>query len=106
MPSVNVAEPERLTDLTRRVSDPRQWTQMDVVHWLCWATNEFCMEGVEIDKFNMTGREMCAMGKDNFLARTPQWMGDILWEHLEKLQRGEYLPVLIACAFICQISRL
>ena len=64
---------------------------MDVVHWLCWATNEFCMEGVEIDKFNMTGREMCAMGKDNFLARTPQWMGDILWEHLENLQRGEYL---------------
>ncbi|KAF0291421.1 Protein C-ets-2 [Amphibalanus amphitrite] len=67
--------------------DPRQWTQMDVVHWLCWATNEFCMEGVEIDKFNMTGREMCAMGKDNFLERTPQWMGDILWEHLENLQR-------------------
>ncbi|XP_037073447.1 leucine-rich repeat extensin-like protein 3 [Pollicipes pollicipes] len=67
--------------------DPRQWTQMDVVHWLCWATNEFCMEGVEIDKFNMTGREMCAMGKENFLARTPQWMGDILWEHLENLQR-------------------
>ena len=63
---------------------------MDVVHWLCWATNEFCMQGVEIDKFNMTGREMCAMGKDNFLARTPQWMGDILWEHLENLQRGEY----------------
>ncbi|XP_037085362.1 ETS-like protein pointed [Pollicipes pollicipes] len=67
--------------------DPRQWTEMDVVHWLCWATNEFCMEGVEIDKFNMNGREMCALGKESFLSRTPQWMGDILWEHLENLQR-------------------
>ncbi len=32
---------------------------------------------------------MCAMGKENFLARTPPFMGDILWEHLEILQKGK-----------------
>ena len=50
------------------------------------------MQGVEIDRFNMSGRDMCAMGKESFLSRTPQWMGDILWEHLETLQRGESEP--------------
>lgn len=34
---------------------------------------------------------MCAMGKENFLARTPPFMGDILWEHLEILQKGNAL---------------
>lgn len=29
------------------------------------------------------------MGKESFLARAPAFMGDILWEHLELLQKGK-----------------
>lgn len=37
---------------------------------------------------HMTGKQICAMGKESFLARAPAFMGDILWEHLEILQKG------------------
>jgi hypothetical protein len=36
----------------------------------------------------MRGKDMCALGKESFLARTPPYMGDILWEHLDILQKG------------------
>lgn len=58
--------------------------------WLNWAIKEFSLEGVVLQHFRMRGRDMCAMGKENFLARTPPFMGDILWEHLEILQKGKY----------------
>ncbi len=30
------------------------------------------------------------MGREAFLSRAPPFMGDILWEHLEILQRGKF----------------
>lgn len=68
--------------------DPRQWTETHVAHWLCWAIREFSLEGVSIHQFYMRGKDICAMGKENFLARAPPFTGDILWEHLEILQKG------------------
>ena len=35
----------------------------------------------------MSGRQVCAITKDQFLARAPPFMGDILWAHLEILQK-------------------
>lgn len=37
----------------------------------------------------MTGREMVELGKEKFLAITPAFTGDILWEHLDILQKGK-----------------
>lgn len=37
----------------------------------------------------MSGKQICAMGKESFLALAPAFMGDILWEHLEILQKGK-----------------
>lgn len=71
------------------VADPRLWSESDVSRWLNWAIKEFSLEGVVLQHFRMRGRDMCAMGKENFLARTPPFMGDILWEHLEILQKGK-----------------
>ena len=68
--------------------DPRQWSEIDVTHWLNWAIREFCLEGVNTQNFSMRGKEMCALGKESFLERTPSFMGDILWEHLDILQKG------------------
>ncbi|XP_061936092.1 ETS-like protein pointed isoform X4 [Apis cerana] len=71
--------------------DPRQWSEAAVAHWLHWAIGEFSLAGVAIQPWqNMTGKQICAMGKESFLARAPAFMGDILWEHLEILQKGGY----------------
>ncbi|XP_063235380.1 ETS-like protein pointed isoform X3 [Bacillus rossius redtenbacheri] len=69
------------------VKDPRQWTETHVAHWLCWAIREFSLEGVTLNQFHMRGKDICAMGKEAFLTRAPPFMGDILWEHLEILQK-------------------
>ncbi|XP_003398255.1 ETS-like protein pointed isoform X4 [Bombus affinis] len=71
--------------------DPRQWSEAAVAHWLHWAIGEFSLAGVAMQPWqNMTGKQICAMGKESFLARAPAFMGDILWEHLEILQKGGY----------------
>lgn len=36
----------------------------------------------------MRGRDMVALGRERFLAIAPPFTGDILWEHLEILQKG------------------
>ncbi|XP_072756687.1 transforming protein p54/c-ets-1 isoform X2 [Anoplolepis gracilipes] len=70
--------------------DPRQWSEAAVAHWLQWAIGEFSLEGMAMQPWqHMTGKQICAMGKESFLARAPTtFMGDILWEHLEILQKN------------------
>ena len=48
----------------------------------------------------MPGKKMIEMGREAFLSRSPPFMGDILWEHLEILQQGIEI-VLAACRCIC-----
>ncbi|XP_031328972.1 ETS-like protein pointed [Photinus pyralis] len=67
--------------------DPRQWTESQVAHWIQWAMKEFSLEGIALHHFHMKGKDICAMGKDAFQARAPPFVGDILWEHLELLQK-------------------
>lgn len=69
--------------------DPRLWSEMNVAQWLSWAIREFSLEGVNMQSFGMKGKDMCALGKEVFLARAPPFMGDILWEHLEILQKAD-----------------
>lgn len=58
-----------------------------------WAVNEFSLKGVDFQKFCMNGAALCALGKDCFLELAPDFVGDILWEHLEILQKGTYMCV-------------
>lgn len=67
-----------------------------MAHWLQWATKEFSLEGIALHQFHMKGKDICAMGKDAFQARAPAFVGDILWEHLELLQKGNtHHPIAI-----------
>ncbi|XP_029670119.1 ETS-like protein pointed isoform X3 [Formica exsecta] len=72
--------------------DPRQWSEAAVANWLQWAIGEFSLEVMAMQPWqHMTGKQICAMGKESFLARAPTtFMGDILWEHLEILQKSGY----------------
>ncbi|XP_068096445.1 protein C-ets-1 isoform X4 [Hyperolius riggenbachi] len=68
--------------------DPREWTDSHVRDWVSWAVNEFSLKGVELPKFCMSGAALCALGKECFLELAPDFVGDILWEHLDILQKG------------------
>lgn len=71
-------------------TDPRQWTEDHVVLWLDWAKDEFCLDPKLKDSFSkMRGRDMIALGREEFLRIAPPFTGDILWEHLEILQKGK-----------------
>ena len=59
-----------------------------MVKWLCWAIKEFSLEGVQLPRLTMDGDSLVKMPKEDFLARAPPFMGDILWEHLDMLQKG------------------
>uniref|UniRef100_A0A182IMS6 Uncharacterized protein n=1 Tax=Anopheles atroparvus TaxID=41427 RepID=A0A182IMS6_ANOAO len=68
--------------------DPRQWTAEHVLIWLNWSIKEFSLEGVNKEPFQkMSGREIVGLGREGFLAIAPPFTGDILWEHLEILQK-------------------
>jgi len=72
--------------------DPRSWSQEQVSHWLSWAVREFSLgSGSHMDCFisslSMSGKQLCSMNKQDFITRAPLFMGDILWAHLEILQR-------------------
>ncbi|XP_045135299.1 ETS-like protein pointed isoform X3 [Portunus trituberculatus] len=67
--------------------DPKQWSEDNVRQWLMWAIKDFSLEGVSVQEFQMKGRDLVGMGRDSFLDRTPPFMGDILWQHLEFLQK-------------------
>ncbi|XP_077161025.1 protein C-ets-1 isoform X2 [Paroedura picta] len=72
--------------------DPQQWTESHVRDWVMWAVNEFSLKGVDFQKFCMNGAALCGLGKDCFIELAPDFVGDILWEHLEILQKEEAKP--------------
>ncbi|KFM66909.1 ETS-like protein pointed, isoform P2/D, partial [Stegodyphus mimosarum] len=78
---------EKERDLYNILRDPRLWNEMDVTRWLDWAIREFNLEGVNAHNFRMKGKDICSLGKDVFLSLAPPYVGEILWEHLDRLQR-------------------
>ncbi|XP_006886781.1 PREDICTED: protein C-ets-2-like isoform X2 [Elephantulus edwardii] len=72
----------------RRLGIPKNpwlWTEQQVCQWLLWATNEFSLVNVNLQRFGMTGQVLCNLGKERFLELAPDFVGDILWEHLEQM---------------------
>jgi len=74
-------------------ADPSQWSVLHVRHWLQWAVDNFNLEGIDASQFQFVGVELLRQGRDRFLQRAPPYVGDILWEHLDILQKGLYTAV-------------
>jgi hypothetical protein len=70
-------------------ADPRQWTVDNVQRWLKWAKKEFNLEGVDGGRLAIDGNQLVGLGEDDFLKRLPLYAGDILWQHLDILCKGE-----------------
>ena len=80
-------------DKTRQLGiprDPRIWENIEVIAWLDWAANEFQLYSDTVTSFirtfQLSGRAMCELSKEEFCSRAPVFVGDILWEHLVLLQ--------------------
>ncbi|NWI48039.1 ETV7 factor, partial [Picathartes gymnocephalus] len=67
---------------------PSLWSKEDVIHWLRWAEGEYSLRPTERSKFEMNGKALCILTKDDFRHRAPS-SGDVLYEILQfiKTQR-------------------
>lgn len=55
-------------------------------------------------KFDMSGQELCDLGKEGFLDLAPDFVGDILWEHLEQMLIGKQRPSLLSGRVVFESS--
>ncbi|KFW62803.1 Transcription factor ETV7, partial [Pygoscelis adeliae] len=58
---------------------PSLWSKDDVIHWLRWAEKEYSLRQTDESKFEMNGKALCILTKDDFRYRAPS-SGDVLYE--------------------------
>ncbi|XP_050841269.1 transcription factor ETV7 isoform X2 [Serinus canaria] len=58
---------------------PSLWSKEDVIHWLRWAEREYSLRPSEQGRFEMNGKALCILTKDDFRHRAPS-SGDVLYE--------------------------
>ncbi|XP_007937586.2 transcription factor ETV7 [Orycteropus afer afer] len=64
---------------------PALWSREDVMHWLRWAEKEYCLQRTSEHRFEMNGRALCILTKDDFRHRAPG-SGDVLYELLQYIK--------------------
>ncbi|XP_041860439.1 transcription factor ETV7 isoform X2 [Melanotaenia boesemani] len=62
--------------------NPSLWDKEDVAHWLYWAQKEYSLRKPEKGCFEMNGRALCLLTKEDFRRRCPS-SGDVLYEILQ-----------------------
>uniref|UniRef100_A0A8C0FHL1 ETS variant transcription factor 7 n=1 Tax=Bubo bubo TaxID=30461 RepID=A0A8C0FHL1_BUBBB len=64
---------------------PSLWSKDDVTHWLRWAEREYSLRQTDESKFEMNGKALCILTKDDFRYRAPS-SGDVLYEILQYIK--------------------
>ncbi|VFV18009.1 transcription factor etv7-like [Lynx pardinus] len=64
---------------------PALWSREDVLHWLRWAEQEYSLQRTGEHGFEMNGRALCILTKDDFRLRAPG-SGDVLYELLQYIK--------------------
>lgn len=68
--------------------DPKNWSTDHTLLWINWATKELMgTDNLNVASLSQPGRNLLASGKEQFLHKAPSYIGDILWEHLELLEK-------------------
>ncbi|NXX38485.1 ETV7 factor, partial [Tricholaema leucomelas] len=75
--------PERL--LLVSGIQPSLWSREDVLHWLRWAEQEYALRQADQSRFQMNGRALCMLTKEDFRYRAPS-SGDVLYELLQYIK--------------------
>ncbi|XP_041954879.1 transcription factor ETV7 isoform X1 [Alosa sapidissima] len=92
MGSPNIASPvcgsdEELCTLPGRLRiNPSLWDKNDVSHWLRWAQKEYSLRKTDQEKFEMNGKALCLLTKEDFRLRSPS-SGDVLYELLQYVKQ-------------------
>ncbi|XP_051805009.1 transcription factor ETV7 isoform X2 [Acanthochromis polyacanthus] len=82
-PVVSPSTQEELWHLPGRLRiNPSLWDKEDVAHWLHWAQKEYSLRRPEKGRFEMNGRALCLLTKEDFRRRCPS-SGDVLYEILQ-----------------------
>lgn len=77
--------------------DPTLWSEWEVNHWLDWCQAEFGLQCLGMDLRGLQGSELCALDREAFLDLTSDCTaGEILWEHLDTMRRGNTKSALFA----------
>ncbi|CAM9552260.1 unnamed protein product [Lampetra planeri] len=63
---------------------PFMWSKVDVAQWLRWAEEEFSLRAVDSGQFEMNGKALCLLTKDDFRYRSAS-AGDVLYELLQRI---------------------
>lgn len=66
--------------------DPRGWAREDVVQFLNYCQREFDLEKIDMDKFQMNGKALCFLSK-NDMAERCSGAGDVIHNILQMLLR-------------------
>ena len=72
-------------------TEPTEWSVAHVKHWLIWAVKQFSIPGVDINGFNLNGKQLVALSHDAFSNYVPIDKGDVLWTHLELLRKCKFV---------------
>jgi hypothetical protein len=63
-----------------------QWSVCQVGQWLDWAVQEFDFKPIDKSSWQLSGLQLCALSKEEFLERAPPYAGDVLHSHLNLLK--------------------
>ncbi|ELK32890.1 Transcription factor ETV6 [Myotis davidii] len=63
---------------------PVYWSRDDVAQWLKWAENEFSLRPIDSNTFEMNGKALLLLTKEDFRYRSPH-SGDVLYELLQHI---------------------
>ncbi|KAG8132172.1 hypothetical protein E2320_010050 [Naja naja] len=64
---------------------PFLWSKDDVIHWLRWAEKEYSLRKSDDSNFEMNGKALCILTKEDFKFRAPN-SGDVLYELLQYIK--------------------
>uniref|UniRef100_A0A670ZYI6 ETS variant transcription factor 7 n=1 Tax=Pseudonaja textilis TaxID=8673 RepID=A0A670ZYI6_PSETE len=64
---------------------PFLWNKDDVIHWLRWAEKEYSLRKSDDSNFEMNGKALCILTKEDFKFRAPN-SGDVLYELLQYIK--------------------
>lgn len=85
--SVSEAVPEELCKLPGRLRiNPSLWNKEDVNLWLRWAQREYSLRRADHQGFEMNGKALCLLTKEDFRLRCPS-SGDVLYELLQHVKQ-------------------
>ncbi|XP_016322654.1 transcription factor ETV6-like [Sinocyclocheilus anshuiensis] len=66
--------------------NPSLWNKEDVNLWLRWAQREYSLRRADHQKFEMNGKALCLLTKEDFRLRCPS-SGDVLYELLQHVKQ-------------------